>query len=66
MPFPARFNLFVRNGTLYVFAAIIFWGSVIPLMLFTSLRWVAALDFVAGLIFLLLWQTWGGEKSISN
>jgi hypothetical protein len=67
MPFADRFNHFVRNnGTLYVVAAILFWGSAILLMFFTSLQWVAALDFVAGLVLLLLWQTWRGEKSISN
>jgi hypothetical protein len=67
MPLPDRFNQLVRNnGTLCVAAAIIFWGSAILLLFFTSLQWVAALDFVAGLVFLLLWQTWCGEKSMSN
>ena len=50
-------------GPFYVLAAVIFWISAIPLLLFPSLRWVAALHFVAGLIFLLLWQILSGEKS---
>jgi hypothetical protein len=67
MPFPDRVNYFAKNnGTLYVAVAIIFWGSAILLLLFTRLQWVAALDFVAGLVVFLLWQTWHGEKSISN
>ena len=67
MSFPGRINRIVRNaGTLYVIAAVIFWLSAILMLLLSSLKWVAALDFVAGLVLLLLWQTCGGDKSVSD
>jgi hypothetical protein len=67
MSFPDRVNCLARNaGTLYVIAAAIFWVSALLMLLFTSLKWVGALDFVAGVVLLLLWQIWRGEKSVSN
>jgi hypothetical protein len=53
-------------GIIYVIATIIFWVSAVPLGLFIHSKCAAALNFVAGLIFLVLWQTRCGENTMSN
>jgi len=53
-------------GTLYVIATIICWLSAIIVGIFTHSKCAAALNFVAGLIFLVLWQTRCGQNTMSN
>lgn len=67
MSFPSRVRYFSKfAGRLYVTAAIIFWISAMLVLLCTSLKWAGALEFVAGIVCLLMWQTSGGAKSVSD
>jgi hypothetical protein len=67
MSCPDRVSHFSRSaGTSYVIAAVVLWSSAVLTLLFTHLKWMGALDFVAGLVCLLMWQTGGGQDSVSN
>jgi hypothetical protein len=53
-------------GKLYVTAAVLFWISAIVVLLRTELKWAGALQFISGLVCMLMWQTSTGAKSISD
>ncbi|MBB6145529.1 type VI protein secretion system component VasK [Silvibacterium bohemicum] len=64
MPLPRRMSHLLKSiETLFLTVAIFFWVSAIPLAFYKPLRWLAALNFLAGLVLMLAWQMWTGVGS---
>jgi uncharacterized membrane protein YgdD (TMEM256/DUF423 family) len=67
MSFPDRVRCFSRfAGRLYITAAVLFWVSALLVLSLTKAKWAGALEFVGGVICLLMWQTSSGAKSVSG